>query len=319
MTLGSSAQTLRLSGNAAALGARPNRVDLVDEHEPPPLLGLFRVGTELGRGGMGLVYSAKHLFTGRRVALKILPRWAARDGDYRARFERENAALRALSHASTVRALTPVECTRGWYWYAMERVVGASVHELLRAHGRFDGARVSFLFAEIAGALAEAHSRGLVHRDLKPANVMLARPGPRGHERAKLLDFGLVRDMYESPELRISRRDLLLGTPGFLAPEGYESPLSLDARSDVFALGLVGHAMLTGTRRYGTHPPQDASLALSGAECHDARYLLAAIRCCLEPDQRRRPRDAGDVLAMLPKESTQQWPDWAARAWWDAR
>ncbi len=298
--LSSAAPTLRL----------PDVASGSFESEPPKLLGLHRVGEELGRGGMGVVHAGRHLLSGRRVALKILPRWATVDADMRARFARENAALRALRHPSTVRALTDLEVSRGWHWYAMERVDGLSLHELLQMDGRLPVRRAAYLIEQIASALAEAHERGLVHRDLKPANVMIARPTGRpgsAHERAKLLDFGLVRDMHEPPQLRISRRDALIGTPGFLAPEAYVSSGAIDARSDVFALGLLGHTMLVGARRYGIRPPEDASHSLSGAEAHEARRLLSAIRACLDPLPERRPRSAGEVLERLDRALAASW------------
>ena len=198
--------------------------------------GPFEILSELGRGAMGAVYLARYP-DGRLVALKILTR---RAGTARLRFEREARVLRDLDHPGIVRVLAAGRVEEQPF-YAMEYVVGRPLSRLV-APGGIEPRRTADLVRQVAAALAYAHERGILHRDVKPSNVIVAGEPPA--ERARLVDFGLARDLAE-PQLTSTGR--MLGTPGYLPPEQIGEDWSrIDGRADVYSLGASFYALLTG-------------------------------------------------------------------------
>jgi hypothetical protein len=199
--------------------------------------GRFAIEREAGAGGMARVYRARDLATGDIIALKVLNHVA--DADLQ-RFAREVSALGELRHPSIVRYVAHGETDRGQAFLAMEWLDGEGLDARL-SRGALAVDDAVAVAAGVAGALAEAHARGLVHRDVKPANVFLA-----GGDcaRPKLLDFGIARDAIS--ELALTRTGELLGTPLYMAPEQARGDRDLDARVDVYALGAMLYALLAG-------------------------------------------------------------------------
>jgi serine/threonine protein kinase len=211
----------------------------------------YRITEKLGAGGMGEVYAAEDLRLRRLVALKILPQEMALDPERLQRFEREAQAIAALNHPNVV-TLYGVEEADGLHFLTMELVEGKTLADLIPPHG-LPLQRFLAIAVPLADAVSVAHERGIVHRDLKPANVMIAESG-----RLKVLDFGLAKlkreaaGMTEAETLTASElttRHHVIGTAAYMSPEQAEGR-PVDARSDIFSLGVVFYEMATGARPF---------------------------------------------------------------------
>lgn len=229
-------------------------------------LGPYAVHQELGRGGMGVVYAAEDTRLGRSVALKALPREYARDPVRRERLAREARAAAALSHPgiATVYALEELD---GALYMVSELVHGRTLRDELR-DGALPPERLLATLIEIASALAAAHARGIVHRDLKPENIVR-----RGDGQIKVLDFGLAtmeRAMDGPTRTRLTEVGSALGTPGYMAPEQLTGGKA-DARTDVFAFGVLMWELATGEHPFGADA---ATLLARMAALMEGRSIL---------------------------------------------
>ncbi|MDA0182969.1 protein kinase [Solirubrobacter phytolaccae] len=195
-----------------------------------------RIESVAGRGGMGIVYRATQLSLGRPVALKLIAPEHAADSDFRERFQRESRMAAAIDHPNVIPVYEAGE-EDGRLYIVMRWVEGTDLHKELRAHGRVEHERAAAIINQVAGALDAAHTAGLVHRDVKPANVLLS------GDHAYLADFGLTR--LASAETNVTTGGHFLGTVDYMAPEQFK-PGPSDARADVYALGCVLYAALTG-------------------------------------------------------------------------
>jgi serine/threonine-protein kinase len=193
----------------------------------------FTLLTELGRGGMGVVWKARDGETGQIVALKLLREAYAEDPEYLARFERELELARRIDSVNVVKVLGYGVREKVPY-LALEYVDGPSLHDALVAHGPYRWTDARALLAQLTQGLADAHAAGVIHRDVKPSNVLI---GPDG--TAKLTDFGIARGLDLT---RFTATSTMLGTPAYLAPEGPK-----DVRSDIYSLGVIGYELLTGS------------------------------------------------------------------------
>lgn len=210
-------------------------------------IGTYRVLEEIGRGGMGVVYAAEDERLRRTVALKALTPEFTTDPLRRERLTREARAAAALTHRAiaTVFALEEID---GDLYIVSELVRGRTLREELR-DGPLPPARLMPTLLEIVAALAAAHEAGIVHRDLKPENIIRSVEG-----QIKVLDFGLARS---SPQpsaptaTRLTEAGVALGTPGYMAPEQLSGG-DVDARSDVFAFGVLAWELATGEHPFGT-------------------------------------------------------------------
>lgn len=211
-------------------------------------IGPYRVIAPLGEGAMSNVYLAEHLLMRRRVALKVLRPHKATD-ERIARFRREAQLAGMLHHPNSVRLYDHGNMAGGGFYLAMEYVDGATFAELVERQGPLPPGRVIRLLRQVCEALAEAHGLGLLHRDIKPQNLMVGRDAG-GAEVAKVLDFGLVKqvDADHSRDLTAGLR--ILGTPAYLAPERITTPGSADPRSDLYAVGAVAFFLLTGRKPF---------------------------------------------------------------------
>jgi WD40 repeat protein len=261
----------------------------------PPAAGLpqvpgYEVEAELGRGGMGVVYRARHLALKRIVALKMLAAGHGHPAD-RARFRAEAEAVARLQHPNVVQ-IHEVGEAAGRPFLALEYVAGGSLAERLAGQPLppRDAAR---LVAALAGAVHLAHSRNLVHRDLKPGNVLLAgEPGaPVGQCQAKVTDFGLVRQL--DADSGQTCDGVLMGTPSYMAPEQAEGRAgSAGPAADTYALGAILYECLTG------QPPFEGETALETLEWVRSREPSAP-----SSRNRRVPRDLETIcLKCLRKE-----------------
>jgi tetratricopeptide (TPR) repeat protein/TolB-like protein/predicted Ser/Thr protein kinase len=211
-------------------------------------LAQYRVGDEISRGGMGVVYRATDTRLNREVALKVLPDDLVHDADRRRRFVQEAQAASAIEHPH-IAVIYDVNEAEGHTFIAMELIRGEKLSDWL-AHARPAVARALEVAAEIAAGLAKAHDKQVVHRDLKPANVMLT---DEGH--AKVIDFGIAKLIETAGDSGLDTRTshdtgagVVLGTMTYMSPEQARGD-RVDYRSDIFSFGIVLHEMLAG------HPP----------------------------------------------------------------
>jgi serine/threonine-protein kinase len=203
--------------------------------EQPELIGDYKVIRELGRGAMGVVYLAVHPSLGRQLAIKVMARELARDPEFLERFRREGEAAAKLRHPNIVQVFDFAQ-RDGLYFIAMEYLGAATLKDLLLESGQLPVERACAMMDQLLSALALAHSKGIVHRDIKPANVMLTDEGS-----IALTDFS-VAHMKESSKL--TQTGAIVGTPEYMAPEQFDGVW--DARSDVYATGIVFYELLTG-------------------------------------------------------------------------
>src|SRR5689334_10893605 len=198
--------------------------------------GRYRLVEEIARGGMARVWAAEDPVLRRRVAVKILDPTLANDEHVRQRFRHEAIAAAGLGHPGIVATYDTGE-DDGVAYIVMELVGGTTLRRLLDERGRLDIDEAADIGAQVADALTHAHSRGLIHRDVKPGNVLVEPDG-----RVKVTDFGIAKAAGTS---ELTRAGAVVGTARYLAPEQVEGG-PVDARTDVYALGLVLYEMLSG-------------------------------------------------------------------------
>ena len=260
-------------------------------------IGPYEIIVPIGAGGMGEVYRAKDTKLDREVAIKVLPERLAKDPDLLARFEREAKVLASLNHPN-IAAIYGVEERA----LVMELVAGETLRGPLPVETALDYAR------QIAEALEAAHEKGIIHRDLKPANIMITVAGT-----AKVLDFGIAAVTQEaavpaddpnSPTVTMSptRAGMILGTAAYMSPE-QAAGKEVDKRSDIWSFGVVLWEMLTGERLFGGETVADTLASVLKAEPDWNRVppkVRPLLKKCLEREPRKRLRDIGDAMALLP-------------------
>ncbi|HEY7375407.1 MAG TPA: serine/threonine-protein kinase [Polyangia bacterium] len=248
-------------------------------------VGGFRVEARLGAGGMGTVYRAVPESGGRPVALKFLAAPLGADGDLRGRFAREVTVMRGLSHPGIVRVLADGQ-SDGTPWFAMELLTGSDLGARIK-RGPLAAAEIAGLFPPLLEALAHAHRANLVHRDLKPANVLLDT-----HGVPHLADFGIARPVGETALTRLTETAAVLGTLAYMAPE-QRAGAEVDARADLFSVGVMLYEAATGRVPLGAFPP--ASRAARGF----ARAFDRVIERLLAPDPDGRFASAEEARRAL--------------------
>jgi eukaryotic-like serine/threonine-protein kinase len=220
--------------------------------------GRYRLLEQVGRGGMAVVYRARDEVLDRLVAVKIPDPHLGADPAFRDRFRREAQAAAALNHPNVVTVHDWGESPDGAY-LVLQLIDGPSLREVLRTRGRLSPREALAVLGPAAAGLAAAHEAGLVHRDVKPENVLLGRDGT-----VRITDFGLARAAASATTT--FGADVLVGSPHYLSPEAVRLE-RLDARSDVYALGVVLFECLTG------QPPHQAESPFATAVAHTARAV----------------------------------------------
>jgi serine/threonine protein kinase len=222
------------------------------------LEGKYTIGPRLGEGGMGVVFQAEHISLGVKVAVKVLHPSEADDSNMIARFKVEARSAAGIRHQNVVEVtdfgLTPDRRP----FFVMEYLRGESLADRLDRRHTLTEREAVELADQILSGLSSAHRRGVIHRDLKPENVFLA-TRDEGREIVKLLDFGIAKiiggQQTQPGKQRDSNRPLtmrgtVLGTPGYMAPETINAEESIDARADLFSVGVLLYEMLTGRRPF---------------------------------------------------------------------
>ena len=215
-------------------------------------IGPYHIEARLGQGGMGVVYKCRHKETGQHAAVKLLPQQLALDPAFFQRFKREVLTLQRLDHENIVKVLdrgVHQECP----FYAMEYVEGVSLEAVLKEKGRLPPRQAIEVIRACAEALQHSHALGVVHRDIKPANIMLTED-----DRIKLMDFGIAKVLDAT---RMTATQGVLGTVEYMSPEQSQGK-HVDARSDLYSLGVVLYQCLTGRLPISGNTPSEVVMKL---------------------------------------------------------
>jgi tRNA A-37 threonylcarbamoyl transferase component Bud32 len=306
---------------AAAFLARASTAERAAVHP----LSRYDVIRELGSGGMGVVYLARHRQLGRDTALKVMIGGRRHKQD-RLRFDREARLAASLSSPHSVMIYDYGRSEDGESYCVMEFLRGLTLQEVVQRSGPQPVGRVLFILSQVCEALTEAHDLNLLHRDIKPQNIMLSLDQAVG-DWAVLFDYGLAKplepavDVYQTSEAHWS------GTPMYMAPERFRQPNSMDRRSDIYSLGCVAYYLLSG------HPPfveQEAeslfALILSQQPTSLEQRLDAPlpqqvsdlVNRCMAKSPDDRFASVADLSAAIDKVRGQHpWTLEEAKSWWD--
>lgn len=208
----------------------------------------YKITELLGEGGMGCVYIGEQQMgtTVRKVAVKTLHKHLSQDQKIKERFARECGTVAQLHHPNTIQVFDFGTTPEGLLYIVMEFVKGQSVASVIEKTGPMDVVRVEKILTQVCGSLQEAHEAGIVHRDLKPDNVVLCdRAGQK--DWVEVLDFGIAKRSsdHDPNEAKLTQQGMVLGTPPYMSPEQFTGQ-PIDARSDIYALGVMTYEMLTG-------------------------------------------------------------------------
>ncbi|MFQ5926497.1 MAG: serine/threonine-protein kinase, partial [Terriglobia bacterium] len=220
----------------------------------------YRIVEEIGRGGMGVVYRAEHLLFREECAIKVINREYAGEESFVQRFLSEVLVTRQLRHPNIVRVEDADETEDGQPFAVMEYVAGESLRQTIARAGALEPARALYIAAQVCAALTAAHQRGIIHRDIKPDNILVS-PQRDGGELIKVLDFGIAKVKEEAglnlPGVTPTQSGVFVGTPQYASPEQAlgKRGEELDARTDIYSLGVVLYEMLTGALPFAADTP----------------------------------------------------------------
>jgi predicted Ser/Thr protein kinase len=263
------------------------------------LAGRYSLEREVGRGGMGVVYLAREVRLDRPVAIKLLPPSKTADPKLRERFLREARTAAKLSHPNII-PIHAVEETGAFVFFAMAYVEGETLTERVRRRGPLAPSEAARVLRDVAWALAYAHGQGVIHRDVKPDNILLE----QGSGRVLVADFGIASVVAGAGALVAGE---VVGTPEFMSPEQALGE-AVDARSDLYSLGVVGYFALSGTLPFEAEKATEVlakqvtepAPLLSSAAPGVPRRLAQAVDRCLAKDPAERP----DGTAALAEQLT---------------
>jgi serine/threonine-protein kinase len=258
--------------------------------------GRYEIQARIGEGGMGVVYRCKQISIDRTIAIKMLNAQMAADPQWVQRFYNEAKACSRLQHPNTIRMFDFGQSSEGRLFMTMEFLDGISLRDAL-APGPLAPQRVVKILIQCCASLAEAHSIGIIHRDIKPDNVFLLNMAG-SPDFVKLLDFSVAK-LLEGDRMK-TQAGVVFGTPQYMSPEQGRG-LPLDARSDLYALGILAHEMLSGTVPYNDEnpmtviqmhlhqpvPPMPAGVPYS---------VQQIVRRAMEKDAARRYQSAGEMM-----------------------
>ncbi|MFT3711601.1 MAG: serine/threonine-protein kinase [Archangium sp.] len=312
-------------GSAPRARATPSNVGWVDAPQKPPPLPVeasgprlihapgrvlgnrYKIVGAIGRGGMGVVLRAEDLTARRIVALKLLAGAGENDSDLRARFRREVRIAADLKHPNALEVYDAGFVDDVAY-YAMEFADGGSLEGLIKPQAPIGYEQVETIAHQLCSVLAAAHAMGVVHRDLKPSNVLLTRGGT-----VKLVDFGVAKLLGRDDLTDLTGTGMMTGTVYYMAPEQLRDSKHVDARADVYAMGVLLFELITGQRPFRGDAPMEVAMK----HVNDAPPLLSAVRPgapralekivarCLEKDPARRFQSIRELSdALLTEDET---------------
>ncbi len=266
------------------------------------LAGKYRVEKVLGAGGMGVVVQATHIVLNDRVALKFLLPSVAQHDTTAARFLREAQAAVRIKSPHVARVVDVGTMDTGSPYMVMEYLDGKDLSQIVEQEGPQDVALAALYTLQVCEALAAAHSAGVVHRDIKPANIFLTRAAD-GSPSAKVLDFGISKVTTDLGVSSLTQTQVSMGSPLYMSPEQMRSARDVDARTDIWSLGVVLYEMLTGTLPFmADSMPQLCALVLENTAppMHTTRpdippQLEPIVARCLEKDPAKRYQSIAEL------------------------
>jgi serine/threonine-protein kinase len=273
------------------------------ESAPPALDALtndYEILRELGRGGTAVVYLARERATGDEVAIKLVRAQFAEDTEALARLAREARFVAQLHHPNVVAVREVLDLGDAGLALVMTHVPGRTLRQILRDEGALSAERTTAILRDVALALDAAHAIGIVHRDVKPENVFVG-----DDDRAVLADFGIARSMSAEAQ-QLTMHGVAIGTPAYMAPEQIDGN-DLDARSDLYSLGLLGWEMLTGKRPFAGEALYSVLYHQKHVQVDDPRALrlevpealVSALAGAVEKERDARWSGAQEFLAAL--------------------
>lgn len=295
-------------------------------------IGSYELIEQLGKGGMGEVWMARHRLLARPGAIKLIRSelLGADEASRRTalkRFEREAKATAALRSCHTVDIYDFGVTAEGAFFYVMELLEGVNLDVLVKRFGPVSSARAVYLLRQACHSLSEAHERDMIHRDIKPANIFACRLGP-DFDFIKVLDFGLVKSSggMGAMQTELTAEGLTAGTPTYMAPEMALEETRVDSRADLYSLGCVAYWLLTGQPVFKGEsavativehvrtPPVPPS---QRTEIDIPEALEKVILSCLEKDAADRPQTAAELSALLASSlPSDGWDGARAEEWW---
>jgi serine/threonine protein kinase len=294
----------------------PLQADTTNAEPPPsdPLLGhtldeKYRLDAQLGVGGMGTVYRARHLLIDRPVAVKVLNPRFVEDEAARTRFQREARAAGRLQHTNAVTVTDYGQTQDGYVYIVMELLEGRTLRDILAKEAPFDAARSVSLMLQVSAAVAAAHEAGIIHRDLKPANIFIVQRA-EVPSLVKVLDFGIAKLAAESLEeddiKALTQVGAMIGTPRYMSPEQCDGA-ELTPAADVYSLGVILYEMLTGTVPFSGSTPLAIAMKHTSELPRRPREFVASIPPALEDvvlhalekDPQARPANAAEFRQEL--------------------
>lgn len=270
------------------------------------LAGKFRVERVIGEGGMGMVLAAHHLQLDQRVALKVMRPDAGLGADGVQRFLREAQAVAKLRSDHVVRVLDVGALPDGAPYIVMEYLEGHDLAAHVHKRGRLSIEETIDFVVQACDALAEAHRLGIVHRDLKPANLFLSKDAD-GSAVIKILDFGISKQTFQDGRHDLTSTAGVVGSPSYMSPEQLRASRDVDGRTDIWALGIVLHELLTGRLAFEATTLAELHVAILSqppvalrAVRHDVPPALEAVLLrCLEKDVRNRFQSVVELVGAL--------------------
>ncbi len=270
-------------------------------------IGSYRITSKIGEGGMGTVWVGEHTLLGRRAAIKVLlPEYTSRE-EIVQRFFNEARAVTAISDPGIVQVFD-FGHANGSAYIVMELLDGEPMDARLRRIGRLAPVDAIRLMAQVATSLGAAHAKGVIHRDLKPENIFIVGdPAVTGGERTKILDFGIAKLAGDETSGVKTRTGMVMGTPVYMSPEQCRGASTIDARSDIYALGCVLFTMVCGRPPFESEATgdliimhvRDAPPVASSLVPGLPGELDALIARCLEKDPSRRFQSTAELVQGL--------------------
>jgi serine/threonine protein kinase len=268
--------------------------------------GRYQIMRKLGEGGMGTVYLAEQVSIGRKAALKLLRGNYAMDDEFITRFRREARLAASLNHRNIVTVYDFDQGDDESLFIAMEYLDGEKLSDVIQRDGPLDMGRAVRLCLQFAEGLEAAHRAGVIHRDIKPDNIMVV--GEEGAETIKLMDFGIARLRDVATTSRLTRPDVIMGTPAYMAPEQAEGK-EISERTDIYALGIVFYEMLSGQVPFKAPTAaavllkqvQEIPVPLRKLRREVPTEIERIVMQALEKKPERRQRDMRDLIQSLTK------------------
>jgi serine/threonine-protein kinase len=288
------------------LGAKPGR-----EASDDPLVGSvldekYRLDKKIGEGGMGAVYQATHVHMDAAVAVKLLHKSLVADQQAVERFRREARAAARIRHANAV-SVTDFGVTKeGAVYLVMEYLEGYDLREKLRRVKVIDAEETVRIMTQTCAAIEEAHRKGIVHRDLKPDNIWLLKREGSADEHVKVLDFGIAKLKTQGSASNLTQQGMIVGTPHYMSPEQCRGE-ELDARSDIYSLGIILYEMLTGDVPFRASTPVGVVLKHANEQPQPLRAvnpsvpepIEAVVMKALQKDRDARQHSAAELASEL--------------------